>query len=159
MAKGNGSVADKARALLEGPINSLGYDVWDVEYVKEGADWHLIITIDSPEGITIDDCEKVTRFIDPILDENDPVPDSYNLDVSSPGIERDLRTREHYDRCVGEKALIKLYKPLDGVKQYIGIILENENADTVIIDVYGDVKVIPFELIAKANTVFDFDFN
>ena len=157
MAKGNGSVAEKVRALIEEPVSSLGYGIWDVEFIKEGAEWHLVITIDSDEGISIDDCEKVHRFIDPILDEYDPVPGSYNLDVSSPGIERILRTREHFEMSVGERVSIKLFKPLNGVKRIEGTLVESNGQDAVCVEYDGGTVSIPFEQIAKANIVFDFE--
>lgn len=88
--------ASAVRELIEPTVTELGYDIWDVEYVKEGADMHLRITIDSEDGIDIDDCEKVHRAIDPLIDEADPIEESYLLEVSSPGIERRLRTPEHF---------------------------------------------------------------
>ena len=156
MGKGSGSVAERARQILEKPINGAGYDVWDVEYIKEGAEWHLVVTIDSPDGIDLNACEKVHMLIDPILDEYDPVPDSYNLDVSSPGIERNLRTKEHFSKCAGEKITVRLFKPLDGSKQHTGILLESDDPDYVNIENNGKITVIPFEYISKANVVFDF---
>ena len=89
--KKNGSVADVVTALALPIAEELGYSIWDVEYVREGADYYLRITIDNEEGITIDDCEAFSRAIDPILDEADPITDSYHLEVSSPGIERDIK--------------------------------------------------------------------
>ena len=156
MSKSKNSVASEVRSFLERPINDLGYEIWDVEYVKEGAEWHLIITIDSEAGISIDDCEKVHRLIDPILDEHDPIPEAYNLDVSSPGIERALRTKEHYDKCVGEKIALKLFKPLDGSKQYVGELIGYTDGDTVKLGTASGEIEIPFEAIAKANVVFEF---
>lgn len=79
--------------LISDTVASLGFELWDVEYVKEGADMYLRITIDAPETIDIDDCENVSRAINPILDDADPIDEPYMLEVSSPGIERQLRTR------------------------------------------------------------------
>jgi len=100
MAK-NASVAEVVRALAEPVAEEIGCWVWDVEFVKEGARRILRITIDSEEGITIDDCEKMHRAIDPILDEADPLEAQYYLEVSSPGVERELRTEEHVIGCEG----------------------------------------------------------
>ena len=84
MAKGSKNVVSVVREALEPVITELGYRLWDLEYVKEGAEYFLRFTIDSDDGITIDDCEKVHRTIDPLLDELDPIEGSYNLQVSSP---------------------------------------------------------------------------
>lgn len=157
MAKGTSSVANNVKALLTDVICSLGYEIWDVEYVKEGATWYLRITIDSENGIDINDCEKVHRTIDPVLDEADPIQDAYYLEVSSPGVERVLRTMEHFEKCVGEKVQIKLYKALNGKKTIIGKLIRTEDNETVVVDDAGSETAITLELIAKANTVFDFE--
>ena len=91
------NVADTVRDIAEPLAESFGYVLWDVEYVKEGAEWYLRITLDSDNGIDIDDCEKVSRAINPIIDEADPIEDFYYLEVSSPGVERSIRTKEHYE--------------------------------------------------------------
>ena len=106
------NIAEAVAALLEGTVVGLGYRLWDVEYGKEGADYHLTVTIDSDAGITIDDCERVHRAIDPLLDEADPIETAYDLEVSSPGIERELRTPAHIDACVGEEVELRLFAPL-----------------------------------------------
>ena len=157
MAKNDNKTALRVRELLEEHINSLGYDVWDVEFLKEGSEWFLRITIDSEEGIDIDDCEKVHRFIDPILDDFDPIETAYHLEVSSPGLERTIRTKEHFLMSVGEKVLIKLYAPKNGAKQFEGILTTDENADKIFIDVNGERMEFERSEISKANTVFDFD--
>ncbi len=84
--KKSGGVVATVKKLAEPIANDLGYELWDVEYVKEGADYYLRITIDSEEGITIDDCERMHRAIDPVLDEEDPIEGFYHLEVSSTGI-------------------------------------------------------------------------
>ncbi len=76
--------------------------LWDVEYVKEGAEWILRIVIDSNEGVTLDDCERVSRAVDPILDEADPIENSYRLEITSPGVERPLTRPDHFECCLGE---------------------------------------------------------
>ena len=100
--KKNGGVVATVKRLAEPIAEGLGYELWDVEYVKEGADYYLRITIDSSEGITIEDCEKMHRAIDPVLDEADPIESAYYLEVSSPGSERELRTDAHILACIGE---------------------------------------------------------
>jgi ribosome maturation factor RimP len=157
LARNENKTAVRVREILEEPINALGYDVWDVEFVKEGSEWFLRITIDSEDGIDIDDCERVHRAIDPILDEEDPIECAYHLEVSSPGLERNIRTKEHFLMMTGEKVLIKLFATKHGAKQFEGILDTDENADKIFISV-GDVRY-EFDRsdISRANTVFDFD--
>jgi len=149
------NTAEKVREALEAQINSLGYRLWDVEFVKEASEWYLRFTIDSDEGITIEDCEKVHRFIDPLLDELDPIEQSYHLEVSSPGVERDIRTPEHFAACIGETVEIKLFAPLDGKKNYSGTLLSFEN-QTIKIEDGGREYLIPRDKASKIKTVFEF---
>ena len=116
------SIKETVREAIEPTVVSLGYSIWDVTYSKIGADYHLEITIDNERGINIEDCEKVHRAIDPILDECDPIEGFYYLEVSSPGIERELRTEEHITLSVGVKVEAKLFTPKDGRKSIVGIL-------------------------------------
>ena len=151
------SIRETVREAVSPTITELGYDIWDITYSKVGADYHLEITIDSENGINIEDCEKVHRAIDPVLDEADPIQDAYYLEVSSPGVERVLRTKEHFKACAGQKAQIKLYKALEGRKALVGIIGQCDKDDTVVLIEADNEIEIPMELIAKANTVFEFE--
>lgn len=151
MSKSAKNIVTTVREALEGTINELGYRLWDLEYVKEASEWYLRFTIDNDEGITIDDCEKVHRAIDPMLDDLDPIEDSYHLEVSSPGIERTIRTDEHLQFCLGEQVEAKLFSPFDGSKVYNGS-LDSFTADVVVIG----GKEIPRDKISKMNTVYDF---
>ena len=137
--------------VIEATAKDLGYSVWDLEYVKEGTEYYLRITIDSPNGIDIDDCEKMSRAIDPVLDEHDVIDDAYHLEVSSPGIERDIKTDYHMSVCMGETIIAKLYAPIDGAKQIIGS-LDGYDEENVTID----GKEIPRKAIAKMNIYFQF---
>lgn len=114
------SIKETVREAILPTVTELGYQIWDVTYSKIGADYHLEITIDSENGINIEDCEKVHRAIDPILDEVDPIEDAYYLDVSSPGIERELRTEEHILWGIGQKVEAKLFAAVNGVKSIVG---------------------------------------
>ena len=128
------SIKDTVREAIEPTVNSLGYRIWDVLYSKIGADYHLEITIDSDGGINIEDCEKVHRAIDPILDECDPIEGFYYLEVSSPGIERELRTDEHISSSVGCKVEAKLFSAVEGRKSYIGTLISYDGESIVIRD-------------------------
>lgn len=139
-------------------INDLGYSVWDIEYVKEGADFFLRFTIDHEDGVDIDDCEKVHRAIDPLLDELDPIEDAYHLEVSSPGVERDIRHDWHYEVLIGEKIELRLYAAVPeypGKKSFVGILKCFEDGN-ITLEADGTEYVIPFASVSKAKTVFDF---
>ena len=152
-----GAVVSAVRAAIAPVVESLGYSIWDLEYVKEGADYFLRVTIDSPNGITIDDCETVHRAIDPVLDEADPIEGAYHLEVSSPGIERDLRTDEHFQACAGERVEVRLFAPLDGAKVYAGRLIGLDEEKNVLLETATGEKTLPREKIAAARTLFDFD--
>ena len=153
-------VADRVREIILPTADELGYYLWDVEYVKEGADFVLRVTIDrfdeSGEGITIDDCETMSRAIDPILDEHDPVPDQYLLEVSSPGIERDLTRDDHFDLCIGEKVEVRLFAPVDGSRVWVGILGERDAEGGIPVETAGTTRLFPRESVSKVRTVFDF---
>lgn len=148
------SIAGHVRDLCLPVCEELGLYLWDVEYVKEGADYILRITIDSAEGVTIEDCERMTRAIDPILDEDDPIENSYRLEVSSPGVERTLSRPEHFEVMMGAEVEVKLFAPIDGAKSYRGILVGYEGGD-VIVDIDGESKVFTKTDVAKVATVFE----
>lgn len=147
------SIKETVRDAVSETITGLGYEIWDITYSKVGADYHLEITIDSPEGINIEDCEKVHRAIDPILDECDPIEGFYYLDVSSPGVERELRTEEHISRSVGEKVRAKLFAQKDGKRVIVGVLSAFEDGKLTITEPTGEIILAPSE-ISKLTTVF-----
>ena len=114
--------AERVYTLIKETVESCGVELWDVRFLKEGASWYLRVFIDKPEGISIDDCTLVSHAIDPVIDEADPIDKSYYLEVCSPGLERELIRPEHYAKMVGRKIKIKLYKAVDGVKEFVGIL-------------------------------------
>ncbi len=122
----------EAEALLAPIAAANGVSVYDVEYVKEGAEYYLRAYIDKPGGVTIEDCETVSRALSDALDEKDPIPDAYFLEVSSPGLGRVLKKDKHLAAALGEQVELKLYKPLDGQKEFAGI-LESFDAETLTI--------------------------
>lgn len=143
---------------LKPVINELGYSVWDIEYVKEGADYFLRFTIDHEEGVDILACEKVHRTIDPLLDELDPIEEAYHLEVSSPGLERDVKYDWHYEVLIGAKIELRLFAPIDacpGKKAIVGILKAYEDGN-IILDVDGADVTVAHSAVAKAKTVFDF---
>ena len=150
------TVVEVVRAGITPVADSLGYALWDVEYVKEGARRILRITIDNEAGITIDDCERMHRAIDPVLDEIDPIEEAYDLEVSSPGIERDLRTNAHIDACVGELVEVRFFAPFEGKKSMEGILLGREGNEVLRLELDGQSVSLPREAIAKIRTVFHF---
>ena len=154
--KKGASVADTVTALAQPLADELGYELWDVEYVREGADYYLRITIDSEAGITIDDCERFSRAIDPILDEEDPVPDSYHLEVSSPGIERELKTPAHIAACTGETVEARLFAPLEGSRVHRGTLLGLDESGAVVIDTGARQLAIPRASVSRLTTVYEF---
>ena len=150
------NIAGTVKALITPVAEEFGYLLWDVEYVKEGARMILRVTIDSEEGITIDDCEKMHRAIDPILDEADPIESAYYLEVSSPGIERDLKTDEHLRHCEGQKVELRLYAPVDGAKSFLGK-LGAFSEDSITLVTEKEERVFARSAISKIRTVFEFD--
>ena len=146
-------IKETVREVIEPTVTELGYRIWDVTYSKVGADYHLEITIDSDAGINIEDCEKVHRAIDPILDEVDPIEGFYYLDVSSPGLERELRTDEHITACLGQRVEAKLFAPKDGRKSVVGILSSYE--DGIVTVTEGDAAVsLARGDVARLTTLF-----
>ena len=147
------NVKDTVRDLIEPTVCGLGYRIWDITYSKIGADYHLEITIDNDDGINIDDCERVHRAIDPILDEADPIETFYYLEVSSPGVERELRTDEHISLSIGQKVEAKLFTQKDGRKSFKGTLSAfADGAVTIIED--GTEVVLEKSGISKLTTVY-----
>lgn len=157
MAKGQKNTAAYVEELITPTVNELGYDIWDVEFVKEGASWYLRITIDSENGIDMDDCEKVHRAVDPMLDEADPIDDFYYLEVSSPGVERNIRTRDHYEYCVGEVIQLKLFTAINKKKELIGELLSvSEDGSEIIVLSDGEEIKLSRSMVSRANVYYDF---
>lgn len=145
------SIEEKVEKLLKAKIESIGYDLYDVEYSKEGKNYFLRIFIDNPEGIDLQDCEKVNNEINDLLDEADYIKDQYFLEVSSPGIERILKKDKHLKQNIGEEVSVKLFKKDEnGSKEYQGI-LKEFNEDSIILE--NDTK-IERKNIAQIRTVY-----
>ncbi len=129
--KGKGGMTVAAVREIAEPIASqLGLKIWDIVFAKEGVDWILRIFIDKDGGVGINDCESFSRAIDTPLDEKDPIEQSYCLEVSSPGIERDLTKPEHFVKCTGRKIKLRTVRPVDGNRDFSGI-LESSDGNTI----------------------------
>ena len=158
-AKRQGSIAQKVWDIVLPTADELEYVLWDVEFVKEGADYYLRITIDHPEGITIEDCERFHRAIDPVLDETDPIQQAYILEVSSPGIERELKNRDHVMMCLGDTVEVRLYSAQHGAKVHRGTLVSMTDAGNVQIEQNETLLEFDADKVAKLQTVFDFGAN
>ena len=148
----------KNEALLEEiatPIcEECGVYVYECEYKKEGGDYYLRLFIDKDGGVDIEDCEKFSRAIDPMLDEENPIEEQYTLQVSSPGLEREIKNDFHMEHCLGETVQVRLYAPLNGFKEYVGELV-SYTADSVTLDV-DEIVEIPRKAIGKMNIYFEF---
>ena len=120
-------MAERVREMAEPLAKDLGLSVWDVQFVKEGADWFLRIFIDKDGGVGIDDCVDMTHAINPVLDKEDPIPQEYLLEVSSPGLNRKLARPEHFQAYLGQPVRVKLIRPLEnGARVLEGELLRAE---------------------------------
>lgn len=121
---GGAGIAAVCRTLAEPYAERLGLSLWDVRFVKEGADWFLRYTIDKPEGVSIDDCVALTHLLNPALDKADPIPQAYCLEVMSPGVERELTRPEHFEAYKGQPVTVRLIRPsANGQRDYVGLLL------------------------------------
>ena len=154
--KKKGNTVSEVTELVRPIVEGLGLTLWDVRYEKEGALWYLRIFIDSDKGVTIDDCENVTRAVDIPLDDLDPIEQNYILEVSSPGIERELIKPEHFDAFLGAPVMLRLIRPDEKGQRDLKGVLICHDKDTVTISLDGQESVIN-----KKDTVYikldDFD--
>lgn len=148
------SIEEKVESLIIDKINDLGYELYDVYYVKEGKDYFLRIFIDKPEGIDLNDCEKVNNAINELLDEADYIKDQYFLEISSPGIERILRKDKHLEDNIDSLVEVKLFKPIEKQKVLQGI-LKEYNKEKIIIEVEEKSIEISRKDISVIKTVYE----
>ena len=150
------SLRSFAFSSLQPIVDANGFELVDVEYVKEGGTWYLRAYIDKPGGITVDDCELVSRAANDILDEKDFVEDSYVFEVSSPGLGRPLKKEKDFARSIGEEVEIRTFRPINRQKEFIGI-LEAYDKETVTIELEEEEKMqINRSDIALIRLAFDF---
>lgn len=149
------SVLNKVRQFIEPRVTELGLELVDIEYVKEGAYWYLRVYIDKDGGVDIDDCAEVSRHVDEILDRENPIPQAYMLEVSSPGIERPLTKKEDFEKYRGELATIYAKEPYQGYTRFTGNlqgIIDNQ----AVLEYEGKEIQIPMEIIERAHLTFEF---
>lgn len=148
--------AQKVYSIIKPIADELSLNIWDIRYVKEGSAWFLRIFIDKDGGIDITDCENLSRAIDEPLDKADPIKESYYLEVSSPGLGRELTRPEHFERLAGEEVTVKLIRPQNGEKDFIGVLSDYDNG-AVTLDVDGDKKTFEKSEISKVKLNDDLD--
>lgn len=142
--------------LIEPVVESLGCELWGLEYLTQGRYTTLRIFIDGPNGVSLDDCEKVSRQVSAVMDVEDPIDGEYTLEVSSPGMDRPLYTPAHYARYVGETVNLRLRMAREGRRKFKGNIVKVEGED-VTLSVDGKEILIPVDAVDKANIVPRFD--
>ena len=152
-------VIEVVEQIVEPIVNDLNLELVDIEYVKEGKSWFLRVFIDKEQGIDIEECGMVSEKLSEKLDELDPIPYNYFLEVSSPGAERPLKKQKDYEKAVGKNVHIKTYEPIDGEKIFEGV-LANFTGDTVTVETKiktGKKTIeIPFEKVASARLAVTF---
>ena len=143
-------LTDRVSALVRPVVEEEGCSLWDVEYVREAGTWYLRVFIDRDGGIGIDDCERISRRLDPILDEEDPIPDSYVFEVGSAGAERELKRPSDFEQFLGHEVELRLYRPMDGKKSFVGTLAGYDDGN-VTITVGEEALTFEKQQIAKVN--------
>ncbi len=142
-------------SLLQPFLDENSFELVDVEYVKEGSNWFLRVYVDKEGGIDIDDCGRISEFLSEKLDENDPIPTAYFLEVSSPGAERPLKKVQDYYKAVGQHVFVTTYEPLDGLKEFEGTLLSFDE-QTVVVEIGKKKHEIPYNKVASARLAIVF---
>ncbi|MGM9973455.1 MAG: ribosome maturation factor RimP [Clostridiaceae bacterium] len=145
----------EVESIVRNIVEDMHYELYHLEYVKENGEYYLRIYIDTPSGISLQDCEKVSRAVSVALDEKDPIKDQYYLEISSPGINRFLYTEKHFLDNINKKVKINTSKPIDGKKLMIGI-LEHYNSEEIIALIDNKPISIPLDKIKSVNIEEDF---
>ena len=145
----------KTEEYLTPIVEEYGFELVDVEYVKEGSNWYLRAYIDKPGGISVDDCEKVSRRLSDILDEKDYIEDSYIMEISSPGLDRPLKKEKDFARSIGKLVEIRTYRPIEKQKEFCGELTAYDN-NSVTIDEEGTPRTFDKKDIALVRLAIDF---
>ena len=139
-------ITERVFELARPVVEDEGCSLWDVEYLREAGTWYLRIYIDKEGGVSIDDCERISRRLDPILDEADPIPESYVFEVGSAGADRELKRPSDFAQFMSAEIEVKLYKPLDGSKSFVGKLIGYEEG-TVVMDWRGkELRFAPSQI-------------
>lgn len=125
-------ISERVFELAKPVVEEEGCSLWDVEYLREAGTWYLRVYIDKEGGVSIDDCERISRRLDPILDEADPVPESYVFEVGSAGADRELKRPSDFASFMGSEIEVKLYKPMDGAKSFVGRLAGYEDGNVTL---------------------------
>lgn len=152
------NTVDRVKEIIKPYLDELSLELWDVTFKKEGTDWYLRVFIDKDGGVSVDDCVDLTRAVTKALDDADPISQSYMLEVSSPGIERELKSDEHFEKYVGSPVMMRTIRPIDNVRDFNGVMTSYE--DGMITVKLQDGKEI---VVNKKDTshvkLDDFDIN
>lgn len=140
-------ITDLTAELARPVVEACGCTLWDVEYIKEAGSWYLRLYIDKEDGVSINDCEAVSRGVDPLLDEADPIQDPYTFEVSSAGADRPLKKPEHFEAFMGAEVDVKFYKAVNGQKNCTGILAGYEDGN-VTLDMGGETVTFDKKEIA-----------
>lgn len=143
---------DELKALLQPVVEAMDCELWGLEYFSQGRHSTVRLYIDGPDGVSLEDCERVSRQVSSVLDVEDPITGEYSLEVSSPGMDRPLYTLEHFARFAGEQVAIRLRTAFDGRRKFTGL-LNGVEADDVLVVVDETEYLLPIELIDKANII------
>ena len=146
----------RTEKLIMPLIEANGFDLWDVEWVKEGGEWYLRAYIDKEGGITVDDCELVSRALSDLLDAEDYIAENYILEVSSPGLDRPLKKDKDFYRCIGRDVEVKLFKAVNNEKEFVGVLTDYDGTNVTI--TLEDESIMQFKRtdIARIRLAFFF---
>ena len=147
-------ITEQVEALIQPVLNDLNFELVDIEYVKEGKDHFLRISIDKEGGVDLNDCTIASEKISEVMDENDPIPEMYYLDVASPGAERPIKKEKDFYNAINQPIFVSLYAPIEGDKEWLGV-LKSVNDESINMEVKEKAKTktieIPRNKIAKAR--------
>ena len=152
-------ITDKVTELARPVVEEEGCSLWDVEYVREAGSWYLRVYIDKEGGVDIMDCERISRRLDPILDEADPIDQSYCLEVSSPGVERELVRPRHFEENIGKQVTVRLIRAVNGVREFAGVLKAYADGVATVVTEEGDERNVAKNEVAFIRLVDDFDYS
>jgi ribosome maturation factor RimP len=145
-------IVEELKNLLEPTVLRLGFELSDLEMKLGGSEGYVRVFIDHPDGIGLEDCEAVSRAVSALLDVEDPLPGHYNLEVSSPGLDRKLTKPEHFQRFMGEQVKVKMRFPVEGRRRFRGTLVSTDDT-AIVVEVDGDAHALPMTAIDTARLV------